>query len=232
MAIEAGDGRRWILLPGTLCTGAVFDPFLDALGVPIAARQVVELRHPAVEDYLPELAALADPRAVICGFSLGAIVAAHLADRVAAADCLFFGLNPHADAPAKRQGRLDLAVDVARLGGSAALAARLGPLAGPEPEAARARVLALAEAAGPWIEAQTRLALERPGALPALGRTSMPVTMLTGTADEQAPLELAHEAARSAPKGRVMPLKDLGHYALVEDPVACASAVNALWGRA
>jgi pimeloyl-ACP methyl ester carboxylesterase len=173
MAIEAGDERRWILLPGTLCTGAVFDPFLDALGVPVAARQVVELRHPAVEDYLPELAALADPRAVICGFSLGAIVAAHLADRVAAADCLFFGLNPHADAPAKRQGRLDLAVDVARLGGSAALAARLGPLAGPEPE-----------------------------------------------------------AARSAPKGRVMPLKDLGHYALVEDPVACASAVNALWGRA
>jgi pimeloyl-ACP methyl ester carboxylesterase len=60
----------------------------------------------------------------------------------------------------------------------------------------------------------------------------MPVTILTGTADEQAPLELAHEAARSAPKGRVMPLTDLGHYALVEDPVACASAVNALWGRA
>jgi pimeloyl-ACP methyl ester carboxylesterase len=229
MAIEAGDGRRWILLPGTLCTGALFDPFLDALGVPVAARHVVELRRPAVETYLPELAALADPHAVICGFSLGAIVAAHLVDRVRVAECLFFGLNPRADDPAKRQGRFDLADDVRRIGGAAALGARLAPLAGPDPAGGRAHILTMADETGGLIEAQTKLALERPGALRALSRAAMPVTFLTGEADEQAPLFLANEGAAAAPNGRVIPLPGLGHYALVEDPLACAQAVTKAW---
>ena len=229
MAIEPGDGRRWILLPGTLCTGAVFDPFLDALGVPVAARQVVELRHPAVEDYLEDLSALADPQAVICGFSLGAIVAAHLVDRIRVAECLFFGLNPRADDPDKRQGRLDLAADVVRMGGGEALARRLAPLAGPDPEAGRARILAMAEVAAPHIQAQTRLALDRPGAAPALARAEMPITLLTGTGDQQAPLALAREAVDAAAFGTLIPLGGLGHYALVEDPVACAEAVRGHW---
>ena len=147
MAIEKEDGRSWILLPGTLCTGAVFDPFLDALGVPNRARHVIDLDSPQVGDYLARIAALSDGKAVICGFSLGAIVAAHLVDKIAASECLFFGLNPRADDPAKRQGRLDLAADVDRIGGAAALASRLGTLAGPDPHGGRARILAMAEGA-------------------------------------------------------------------------------------
>ncbi|MCU4651812.1 alpha/beta hydrolase [Roseibacterium sp. SDUM158016] len=229
MAIDPADGRPWVLVPGTLCTGAVFGPFLDALGVPPGARHTVDLRHPEIGDYLGPLTALGDPRAIICGFSLGAIVAAHLADRIEAAECLFFGLTPRADDPAKRDGRLALAADVARLGGAAALGPRLGALAGPDPEAARARILAMADETAGCIEAQTRLALERPGALPALARAAIPVTILTGTDDVQAPLALAREAAEAAARGRVVPLTGLGHYALVEDPASCARAVAEAW---
>lgn len=224
MAIEPRRGQRWVLLPGTLCTGAVFDPFLDALGVPVSDRHVVELRHPAIEDYLPQLATLGEARAVICGFSLGAIVAAHLADRLVAAECLLFGLNQRADDPAKRQGRLDLAADVGRLGGAAALDMRLGQLAGPDPDGTRLRILQEAAAAADGIAPQTRLALDRPGAAPALSRATMRVTCLTGTADGQAPLGLAREAAEAAPLGQVVALEGLGHYALVENPAACARA--------
>jgi pimeloyl-ACP methyl ester carboxylesterase len=156
-------------------------------------------------------------------------VAAHLVDRMPAASCLLFGLNPRADDPAKRQGRLDLLHDVVQRGGGAALAPRLAPLAGADPAGARARVLAMAEKATPHIHAQTQLALNRPGALGALERARMPVTLLTGTHDAQAPLALANEAARQTPLAQVVPLPGLGHYALVEDPAACARAVAQLW---
>lgn len=229
MAIDRSDGRPWVLLPGTLCTGAVFDAFLDALGVPLASRKVVDLQYPRVEDYADILAGSVTPDTIICGFSLGAIAAAHLADRLDAAELVLFGLNPHADDPAKHDGRLDLARDVAMLGGQEALASRLPPLAGPHPEQARALVLSMADAAQQFIEAQTALALNRPGALPALAGARCPVTMVTGTDDNQAPLTLAQDAASAAPNGCVVALNGLGHYALVEDPIACARALSEVW---
>lgn len=229
MGIDPFDGRPWVLLPGTLCTGAVFDAFLDALDVPIASRHVVNLQYPNVADYADILANTATPDAIICGFSLGAIAAAHLADRLDAAEFVLFGLNPRADDPAKRCGRLELARDVAAIGGRAALAGRLPPLAGSDPDHARALVLSMADDAQHFIEAQTALALDRPGALSALAGARCPVKLLTGTDDNQAPLSLAHEAASAAPNGRVVPLEGLGHYALVEDPTSCARALSDVW---
>jgi pimeloyl-ACP methyl ester carboxylesterase len=229
MAIDGADGRPWILLPGTLCTASVFDGVLDALGVPIASRHPVVLSHPGVEDYAGPLEALCTPGAIVCGFSLGAIVAAHLADRVEAAGLLLFGLNPHADDPGKRDGRLALERDVRAMGGRAALASRLGPLAGPDPAAARALVLEMADRSAADMGAQTALALGRPGAVPALSRAAMPVACLTGTEDQQAPPAVALDAVRAAPQGRFEALEGLGHYALIEDAALCARAAeNAL----
>lgn len=230
MAIDPADGRPWILLPGTLCTGVVFGGFLDALGVPQAARHVVNLSRPRTDDYLDALTLRSNPSAIICGFSLGAIVAAHLLDRVAAAEFLLFGLNPLPDDPAKREGRIALASDVDMVGGATALAARIGPLAGPYPGFARACILAMADHSASQIGAQTQLALGRPGALPAFARAQSPVTMLTGDMDTQAPIALAQAAAEAAPQGRVVTLVGLGHYALIEDPKACAAAVCGAWG--
>lgn len=225
MATDDLAGENWVLLPGTLCSGAVFDPFLDALGVPPPRRHVIPLTRPSVGDYLPDMRGVAEG-AVICGFSLGAIVAAHLADRLPAARMILFGLNPHADDPAKAPGRTALAADVAGQGGRAALAPRLPPLGGADPEATRATLLEMAEACGVDIDAQTTLALTRPGALPALSRAAMPVLTLTGSDDRQAPAELGRAAAQAAPRGSFRPLPGLGHYALVEDPVACARTVT------
>ncbi|WP_417210168.1 alpha/beta fold hydrolase [Antarctobacter sp.] len=226
MAIELTDGRPWVLLSGTLCTDAVFDGLLDALGVPSASCRPVALRRPAVEDYLPELRAACLPGAVVCGFSLGALVAAHLADRLLASQFILFGLNPHADDPAKREGRLRLARDVAVTGGAAALAQRLAPLCGPDPKAARRQILAMADETADAIPAQTELALSRPGALESLAQARAPVSLFTGTRDAAAPFWMAQDAANVARHGRAIPLAGLGHYALVEDPAACAEAVN------
>jgi len=216
--------RPWVLLPGTLCTGAVFDGMLDVLGVPAAHRQVVALKWPFVEDYGAVFDAMPED-AIVCGFSLGAIVAAHHADRMAAHRLVLFGVNPYADDPLKAVGRRELAQDVGAMGGAAALRARAPDLYGPAPDTARAMIHAMADADAGYIAAQTQLALTRPGALPALARAQMPVLVLTGSRDGAAPPAQGQAAATAAPCRQFYTLEGLGHFALLENPDACAAAL-------
>lgn len=224
MATDDLRDRDWVLLPGTLCTEAVFDGFLDVLGVPSQRRKTIPLRQGTVEAYADSVSKHAEG-AILCGFSLGAIVAAHLADRTAARAVILFGLNPNADDPAKAAGRLAMAQDVMAVGGREALNSRLPSFSGADPEKARQVVLAMAETTSADIGAQTDLALSRPGALPALSRTQCPVLALTGSRDEMTPATLGQSAAAAAPAGLFRLLPGLGHYALIEDPDTCAQAV-------
>ena len=224
MAIDGLRNCDWVLLPGTLCTGEVFGAVLDALGIPAGRRNPVSLRHPAIEAYGQVLTGHAEG-AVVCGFSLGAIVAAHHADRLPAHRIILFGLTPFPDDPEKAAGRHELARDVMAMGGAPALMPRLPPVLGPRPDQARAAILAMADAAAPDIEAQTELALTRPGAMEALSQAQAPVLVLTGSEDRVTPAAQGQAAADAAPAGRFRRLPRLGHYALVEDPSACAQAI-------
>ena len=224
MAIDGLAARPWLLLPGTLCTTAVFNGLLDRLGVADARRFSVDLNRPSIKDYR-DLCLQASRDTVVCGFSLGAIVAAHLADQMAAHRIVLFGINPYADDPAKAQGRNDLARDVTTLGGATAMRMRLPELHGPAPDHAQASILNMADETAGMIGAQTQLALNRPGALPALSRSGSPVFVLTGSKDTAAPPAQGRAAAGAAPNGRFGMLDQLGHYALVEDPQVCAQAV-------
>ncbi|SMX50811.1 alpha/beta fold hydrolase [Maliponia aquimaris] len=224
MAIEDLRSRNWVLLPGTLCTGAIFDGFLDVLGVPVTRRHSVELRQPTVDAYESLLNTRAKG-AVLCGFSLGAIVAAHLADRRSPARIILFGLNPYPDDPRKAVARHALARDVVTTGGAAALRPRLPALHGPAPDRVRVALLAMANASASDIAAQTQLALTRPGALAALSGAQAPVMVLTGGEDDSAPVAQGQAAAQAAPMGQFADLPGLGHYALLEGPEACANAL-------
>lgn len=230
MATDGLSARPWLLLPGTLCSGAVFDGLLDGLAVPRNTTEIISLDRPHVEDYA-DICAKSGPDTVVCGFSLGAIVAAHWSDRVTAYRLIFFGINPHADDPDKRQGRLDLARDVALSGGAAALRSRMPELHGPTPDAARIKILSMADQTEPQIDAQTRLALNRPGALPALSRARAPVFSLNGSQDTAAPPDYGRAAANAAPSGLFNPLEGLGHFALLEDPMACAAMIAQMEAR-
>ena len=216
--------RPWILLPGTLCTSAVFDGFLDVLGVAAALRTPVQLNRPSIKDYHTTFETIPDG-AIVCGFSLGAIVAAHYADDVTAHTLILFGVNPFADDPEKEQPRLDLARDVVALGGAAALQKRAPDVYGPTPDKTRAQIYTMADASTNHIDDQTRLALTRSGALPALAKAQMPVLALTGSQDSSAPISQGIAAAQAAPNGQFSSLDGLGHFALLEDPDGCAETV-------
>ena len=214
----------WLLLPGTLCTGAVFDLFLDALGVTSDQRIVVTLDRPAIESYRATFSDLSE-NTIVCGFSLGAIVAAHHAGQMRARRLILFGVNPYADDPAKAHSRKDLAMDVTTLGGAEALRMRGVDANGPRPDGTRKAIYHMAEAAAHLIDAQTQLALSRPGALPCLAEARMPVLSLTGSQDSAAPPAQGKAAAQAAPDGQFRELAGLGHFAVLEDPKACADAL-------
>ncbi|GAA6209844.1 hypothetical protein NBRC116601_31370 [Cognatishimia sp. WU-CL00825] len=225
MAIEGLSNKPWLLLHGTLCTGAVFEGFLDALDVANSARTYVTLDRPSIEDYRMDFEGLANDT-IVCGFSLGAIVAAHFADSIIADRLILFGLNPYADDPAKAPSRHALAQDVQTHGGAEALRTRLSGVFGPDPDTTRAAIIRMAEVTAPLIGAQTQLALSRPGALLALKRAVMPVLAATGTHDQAAPTPQGQAAAQSAPNGQFRTLDGLGHFALLEDPNTCATVVR------
>jgi pimeloyl-ACP methyl ester carboxylesterase len=225
MATDGLSKRPWLLLPGTLCTRTVFDGFLDALGVTHSARTYVTLDRPSILDYRSDFDALAH-NTIVCGFSLGAIVAAHFANSMNADRLILFGLNPYADDPAKAPSRLALAQEVKKGGGAIALKSRLSEVFGPDPDATRATICQMAEETAPFIGAQTQLALSRPGALPALSEAAMPVLTATGTLDQSAPPLQGQAAAQCAPKGQFRTLDGLGHFALLECSNTCATAVR------
>jgi len=220
---------RWILLPGTLCNASVFNPLLDALQVPQEQRIELLLTKPAVEDYQSYFEHDINSGDVICGFSLGAIVAAHHAHIINNASALIlFGINPHQDNPCKTDGRIALQNDVHSQGARAALQSRMPALNGPTPDKALAQILIMAEQTAEHIDAHTALALTRPGAFDSLRACKAPVYALTGDRDQQAPSEYASAAANTAPHGHCKLLEGLGHYAMIEDPATCAAAVESM----
>lgn len=225
MVTDGLSDKRWLLLPGTLCTGVVFDGLLDALGVARANRQYVDMAQPTVEDYGSDFVDV-NEATIVCGFSLGAIVAAHAAHSMSPHLLILFGLNPFADDPGRTTARQQLAHDVKTMGGAAALRSRKPDVFGATPDQTRDLIYSMADETAHLIDAQTTLALTRPGALPALAQARMPVLSLTGTLDASAPVIQGQAAADAAPKGRFQVLDGLGHFGLLEDPDACASAIR------
>lgn len=219
--------RHWLLIPGTLCTAAIFDPLLNALGVPNKYRDVLTLDQPSIATYRERLPVRATTGTIVCGFSLGAIVTAHCADKLAHAHAIvLFGINPYADAPEKRAGRLAMRDQVAAMGARRYMKANPPPLYAGDVTAARETIAAMAVESEAHLPAQTELALNRPGAMAALEQCIVPVITLAGTKDAMTPVAQAAAAAEAAPEGRTITLEGLGHYALLEDARACADALR------
>jgi len=218
---------RWVLLPGTLCTPEVFAPVLDYLGVAADKRHVVEVDKPHVEDYAALLRAQVADGAVVCGFSLGAMVLAHNLDALARARAVvLLACNPSPDPKANRANREALRDRV--LAGGARDWVReswQAMSAAPNPEL-REHVAAMADTTSHLIAAQTELAVSRPGAADQLAASPLPLVFVNGTKDQLTPPDRLRPIMQRATRATLQRPDGLGHFALLEAPKLVANAIT------
>ena len=218
-----------LFIPGTLCDGRMFMALSAALpcesimAEPIASADVAS----AANDVL----AIAPPRFVACGFSLGGFVVLELMRRAPErlAGAILIASNARAFPQSAADSRHE-EVALARDEGTAAVIDRLWPqYVAPSRQAdtaLRALVEAMAESVGlDRFAAQAELVISRPDSTATLANTQIPVLLVTGDEDGMTPRE-RYAATAYHPLVRWIELKGVGHFPPLEAPDACAQAMS------
>ncbi|MEM1377099.1 MAG: alpha/beta hydrolase [Pseudomonadota bacterium] len=229
MSDAAGNAGQsnWVLLPGTLCTPDVFDPLLNNLGIGAQRRKFIELNRPDVADYRSDLTSTITHGDVVCGFSLGAIVAVHNLDVLQRASAvILLACNPYADPPENRANRESIRDRV--IGGHAAdwVHEKAHTMMANVDMALVSTVISMAEETSHIIGAQTDLAAGRPGAVDEILSSSVPLFFVTGTEDQMTPAERIRDVTEKSRNAVLTEVAGLGHYALIENPAAVADAIR------
>ncbi len=240
------ESRHWptepsslplVLLPGTLCDDRVFVPMLACLrkSLPGLDAHVVELGScdsvaaavARVLQHVPEHFAL-------LGFSLGGIVALHVAaaspERVRGIALINSTALPVAES--QRDARRVQAAQVHLIGLRAYVEEHLWPTYVAETRLGdvtlRDHLYQMASAIG--VEAlgrQTESALNRPDAFPLLHSLSMPALVIAGEEDRVCSLTGQQALAAALPNATLAVVPDAGHFAVMEKPDAVAAHVAA-----
>lgn len=219
--------NRWVLIPGTLCTPEVFAPMLSHLEVPATRRTFIQPDAPRVADYAARLRHCVNEGDIVCGFSLGALIAMHNLDVLQQAKALvLLAANPHPDPPANYAGRVAARDRI--LAGHVAdwISEGWDRMSSSRDPDLRARVIAMADATAQLISVQTELAASRPSAVEALRDADLPLLFVTGAEDRLTPPDALREPANAAQNAELRVLNGLGHFALLENPAGVAQAIS------
>jgi len=222
-----------LLLPGTLCTGAIFEHQIKALE-PLASRvEVVQFRR---ERSIEEMAATVAQRiptgtaAAIAGFSMGGMVALALARQEPGkiARLALINSNHHGDRPERRTRRLDqlAAATESDLPG---LIERdyLPRYLHRQRPGHRALILDMARELGmDCFRAQTAALADRPDASVSLRALDCPTLILGATDDPLCPPPVQLEMHRLAAHSDLVMLGDCGHFSTLERPEAVSDAMR------
>ncbi|WP_350261285.1 alpha/beta hydrolase [Pantoea sp. BJ2] len=220
-----------VLLGGTLCDGALWQPLCRHL-----PQQPMIIPEMSGADSAKQLAAqlLTDlpARFLLVGFSLGALVAlemqAQAAQRIAGLALL--AVNPLADAPVNAAGRIAL-LDRAAKNGMRSVIEQLWPryvhasrLA--DRELLGALVTMAERSSVERFRQQTAIAIQRRDLRHTLPALQAPLLILNGDSDAICTPEHHHLLVKAAPAARHITLEQCGHFLLLEQPQACARALQ------
>ncbi|WP_459618703.1 alpha/beta fold hydrolase [Bordetella sp. 2513F-2] len=229
------DALPLVLLGGTLCDEALWQPMLQA-APRLAARACVAdySPHASAQAAAQDLLRTLPPRFAVAGFSLGGFVAlalqARAPGRVAALSLI--ATNARADAPANAQARRQAVADAARVGVGAYVRRALWPsyvAPGRLHDASlQAGIAAMAERVGlETFRRQVDIALSRPDSLPRLPAIDVPTLIVSGEHDVLNPADRQREMAQGIPGSRWIALPDVGHFVPLEAPGMLAGALQA-----
>jgi pimeloyl-ACP methyl ester carboxylesterase len=222
-----------VLVPGLLCTSALWAPQIAAL-TDIADCTVADhTRHDTMEGIARSILAAAPQRFALAGLSMGGYIAYEIVrqapERVERLALLDTGSR--ADTPERTAARRDLLATAEREGVRRAQELLMPTLIHKARLADRALVDAILQmAADTGLQAfrcQEAAIIGRPDNRPLLPDILCPTLVLVGEQDALTPPELAREIAAGIPGAKLEIVPDCGHLSTLERPEAVNSALRA-----
>ncbi|MFT4268287.1 MAG: alpha/beta fold hydrolase [Xenophilus sp.] len=228
---------RLVLLPGLACDARLWEAQLPF--VPAALRPSVSdahMRHASIPAMAAAVLEEADGPLVLCGASMGGMVAMEAArqapGRIAALALL--GTNAAPETPATYQLRAD-AIALFERGDvreviEPNVAFAFHPAQAAQPPLVKRYVDMILDAGADQLIRQNRALMQRPDARTHLGRLTCPALVLCGDADRLTPPDASREIAALLPQAELHWLRDCGHMLTMEKP-AEVNALLADWLR-
>jgi pimeloyl-ACP methyl ester carboxylesterase len=224
---------KLVLVPGLLCTGALWVPQIAALSDIAECSVADHTRHDSMEAIARAILAAAPPRFALAGLSMGGYIAYEILrqapERVERLALLDTGLR--ADTGERTEGRRKLIATAEREGVEQAQEllmpllihkARLGDTALVETVTQMATDTGL-EA----FKRQEAALIGRPDSRPFLPSIRCPTLVLVGQEDALTPPDLAREIAAGIPGAKLEVVPDCGHLSTLERPEAVNRALRA-----
>ena len=222
-----------VLVPGLLCTRALWEPQIAALS-DIADMTVADhMRHDTMEGIAGSILAAAPERFALAGLSMGGYISYEILrqapQRVTRLALLDTGCR--ADAPERKQQRLRRN-ELARREGAGAVQDELMSVLIHEDRlsdkafTAAIRQMAIDTGTDALIRQHAAL-MARHDSRPMLASIACPTLVLVGREDALTPVEMAQEIASGIPGARLEIIPDCGHLSTMERPEAVNRALSA-----
>jgi pimeloyl-ACP methyl ester carboxylesterase len=223
---------KLVLVPGLLCSPALWGPQVRALSDISEISVADHTRHASMEEIAEAILAAAPPRFALAGLSMGGYIAYEILrqapDRVTQLALLDTGAR--ADAPERRAGRLRL-VALAEEEGAVKAQQELLPLLihtdrlRDKPLVDTVLQMAIDTGVAAFKRQQTAI-MTRPDNRPFLSTIKCPTLVLVGGDDALTPPSLAQEIADGIPGARLEIIPDCGHLSSLEQPEAVNRALR------
>jgi pimeloyl-ACP methyl ester carboxylesterase len=218
-----------VFLPGTLCTSAMFQGFINNPRYHCVTIDFIE------QSSLAQMCAaikekVEDSAVILVGFSMGGMVAfefiRNFPEQVRG--LVLLNSNCHADLPGRKEERDDhLAIAKAK-GLASLMKDTYLPIYFYEPNCPESSVvLAMAEQLGTKVfEAQLQVLAERPDSLWTLSSFQQPTIIIGAENDIPCPVQHQQLMNKSAPISELHIIENVGHFAVLEQPTKIRHIIN------
>jgi pimeloyl-ACP methyl ester carboxylesterase len=222
----AAAATNLVLVPGLLCTRALWAPQLAALGDVARISVADHTRHDSMDAIAASILAAAPERFALAGLSMGGYVALAMQrqapQRVTRLALLDTGSR--ADAPERRKQRLDL-IALAEQEGTTKAQEQLLPVlihkARLADKALVDTVLQMGTDTGlDAFKRQQAAIMSRPDFRPLLPAIKCPTLVIVGREDVLTPPALSEEIVAGIPGAKLEIIPDCGHLSTLERPEA------------
>jgi pimeloyl-ACP methyl ester carboxylesterase len=222
-----------VLVPGLLCTGALWAPQVAALADIANCTIADHRRHRTLKGIARSILAAAPRRFALAGLSMGGYIAYEIVrqapERVQRLALLDTGCR--ADTPERTASRRDLVANARRKGVAHAQRLLMPALVHKARLADKALVESVVQMAVDTglaaFERQEAALIGRPDNRPFLPHVRCPTLVIVGREDALTPPELAREIAKGIPGARLKIIPDCGHLSTLERPEAVNRALRA-----